>query len=106
MGGFWIALIVLGLGVVAGLAFAIVRGLRLWRQFKRTSGSLAQETERISAATASIADQLERASASADELKAASERLARSRAALDIQLAAFREARQAVKRAFWFVPGV
>jgi len=106
MAGFWIALVVLGLGVVAGLVFAIVRGLRLWRQVKRTSGSLSDEADRLAIATASISDQLDRASASADELKAASERLARSRAALDVQLAAVREARQAVKRAFWFLPGV
>jgi len=106
MTGFWIAVVVLALGVVAGLAFAIVRGLRLWRQFKRTSGSIGREADRISAATASISDQLERASASSDDLKVASERLARSRAALDVQLAAVREARLAVKRAFWFLPGV
>ena len=106
MVGFWLAVVMLAVGLVAGIAFAVVRGLRLWRQLKRTGGSFTSEADRISATAASISDQLERASASAAELKAASERLERSRAALDVQLAAVHEARRAVKRAFWFLPGV
>lgn len=106
MVGFWIALAVLAAGVVVGLVFAIVRGLRLWRQVKRTGGSFGREADRISQVAASISDQLDRAGASAEQLRAAAERLERSRAALAVQQAAIREARLAVRRTFWFIPGV
>src|SRR5436190_8706314 len=106
MVGFWIALALIVVGLAAGLAFAIVRGLRLWRQVKSAGGTLGREADRIARAAASISDHLERASASSDELRAASERLERSRAALAVQQAAIREARLAIRRTFWFVPGV
>lgn len=101
-----IALIVLVVGLAGGLLYAIVRGLRLWRQVKGTGGTLGREADRISQVAASISDQLERASASADDLRASSERLARSRAALAVQQAAIREARLVIRRTFWFLPGV
>ena len=106
MVGFWTALAILVVGLVAGLAFAIVRGLRLWRQVKSTGGAIGREAERISQTAASISDQLDRANASSEELRAATERLARSRAALAVQQAAIQEARLAIRRTFWFVPGV
>lgn len=104
--GFWIAVAVLLGGVVVGIAFAVVRGLALWRQLKRVGRSFGDEADRISATVGSISDQLERASTSSAALAEAGERLARSRAALDVQRAAVNEARLALKRTFWFLPGV
>ncbi len=106
MAGFWISLAVLTVGVLGGIAYGVLRGLRLWRLFKRTGRTFGTEADRIAVAVSGISDQLDRASASADELSLARERLAASRAVLDVQLDAVREARAAVRRAFWFVPGV
>ena len=41
-----------------------------------------------------------------ERLQAATDRLAVSRAKLNVQLAAVREARAQVRRVFWFVPGI
>jgi hypothetical protein len=46
------------------------------------------------------------ADAASTRLRTAGERLARSRAQLDVQLQAVREARMLIRRVFWFVPGV
>ena len=104
--GFWIALAVLLAGVVGGIAYAVVRGLSLWRQVKRTGGTLGAETARIADATADIQEHLDRASASGTSLGDASARLAVSRAKLEVQLGAVREARQTMRRLLWFLPGV
>jgi uncharacterized membrane-anchored protein YhcB (DUF1043 family) len=103
---FWIALAVLVVGVVAGLVYLVVRGIALWRQFKRTSSTLKGEVARIEQATAEIELHLERASASNGRLAEATRRLAASRARLDVQLQAIREARHTMRRVLWFLPGI
>ena len=103
---FWIALAVLLVGVLGGIAYAVVRGLVLWRQLKRAKTSFSTEAARIAEATAEIQVQLDRASASSELLGNAAARLAASRAKLDVQLQAVREARQTMRRVLWFVPGV
>ena len=103
---FWIALAMLLLAVVGGIAYAVVRGIALWRQVKRTGGTLSAESARIADATADIQEHLDRASASGVSLGDAGERLAVSRAKLDVQLQALREARQTMRRLLWFLPGV
>ena len=103
---FWIALAVLLLAVVGGIAYAVVRGIALWRQVKRTGGTLGAESARIADATADIQEHLDRASASGASLGDAGERLAVSRAKLDVQLQALHEARQTMRRLLWFLPGV
>ena len=102
----WIALAFSLVGLVAGLVYAVLRGLALWRQIKRTGGTFGRETARIAETTEQIQAQLDRASASSERLQAGAERLAVSRAKLDVQLAAIREARQTVRRVLWFLPGV
>jgi type VI protein secretion system component VasK len=102
----WIALGVFVVGLVAGLVFAVVRGIVMWRRMKRMSGELGPEVERISRVAEEIQQQLERANASATELTAATERLRLSVARLQIQLAAVHEARTRLARTFWFVPGI
>ena len=104
--GFWLTLAVLVVAVAAGLAFAIVRGLQLYRATKRTGAKFSSRLERVSAAAASIETQLAAADASGQTLTAALGRLEVSRARLAVQLAALSEARSQVRRVFWFVPGV
>jgi hypothetical protein len=103
---FWIALAMLLLAVVGGIAYAVVRGIALWRQVKRIGGTFSAESARIADATADIQEHLDRASASGASLGDAGERLAVSRAKLDVQLQALREARQTMRRLLWFLPGV
>jgi hypothetical protein len=103
---FWIALAVLLVGVVVGLVVAIVRGLRLWRQAKRTGRAFTAELDHIARVSGEIEQQLARAQESSTRLTAALERLNASRQRLDIQLAAVREAREQLARTLWFVPGI
>ncbi len=103
--GFWISLAVLLGGIVGGLAYAVWRGLTLWRQLKRTKRALGVETARIADATAGIQAHLDRASASGSLLGEASARLQVSRAVLGVQLQALREARHTLRRTLWFLPG-
>jgi len=103
---FWLSLAVLVAGVVAGIAYAVVRGLALWRQLKRTNRMFGAEAARIAEVSAGIQEHLDRASASSVLLTEATARLAVSRAKLDVQLAAIREARQTVRRVLWFLPGI
>ena len=102
----WLSLAVYLVATVGGLLYAILRGLALWRQLKRTSGTFGAEAARITETAAGIQAHLDRASASNARLGEASQRLAVSRAALDVQLGAIREARHAVRRVLWFVPGI
>lgn len=102
----WVSSIVLLAAIVGGIAFAVVRGIALWRQLKRTGSAFGAEAERISRTVAEIEEQLTRASESSARLAGAAERLRASRARLDVQLAAVREARATVARMLWFLPGV
>lgn len=106
MTGFWIALAILLAGVLGGVAFVTVRGLALWRRLKRTGGSFSAETARIADVSAEIQTHLDRASASGARLADGAARLAASRARLEIQLQAVREARHTMQRLLWFLPGV
>jgi hypothetical protein len=101
----WIALAVFVVGLIAGLVFAVFRGFRLWRHAKRTGATFGQETERIARVADEIAVQLERANASSARLTEATTRLRSSAARLQVQRAAVIEARAALARTFWFLPG-
>ena len=101
----WIALAFYLVGLVAGLAYAVFRGLVFWRQLKRTGGVFGAESARIAEASAQIQAHLDRASTSSGRLADVSARLAVSRAKLDVQLRAIREARHTVRRLLWFLPG-
>ena len=103
---FWIALAVLIVAVVAGIAYCVVRGLQLYRDAKRTGARITGEMERISAVTLSIERHSAKAAAAADRLHSATDKLALSRARLDVQLAAVREAQAQLRRTFWFIPGL
>jgi hypothetical protein len=103
--GFWIALAVLLLGLVGGIAYAVLRGLSMWRHVKRTGRVFSAESTRIADVSAQIQEQLDRSGASGVRLGEAAERLATSRARLDVQLQAIREARYTMRRLLWFLPG-
>ncbi len=101
----WIALGLLLL-VVVGIAYAAIRGWQLYRTAKRSGAVITAEMDRISVLTLEIERQMAKAEAATVRLNAATGRLAISRAQLDVQLAAVRQARAQVRRVFWFVPGV
>lgn len=101
----WVALLVLAASLVLGLGVGAYRGICTWRLLRRTGRAFGAELERISRAAAEIEGQLARADASARKLAEAQERLRTSRARLDVQRSALREARTQVARTFWFVPG-
>jgi hypothetical protein len=101
----WLALALFLVALAAGLAFAAYRAVCTWRLVKRTGGSFTAELDRIARVSGEIDGHLARASASAERLAAAQDRLRASRARLDVQLAAVREARGQLARVFWFVPG-
>ena len=106
MTGFWIALAVLLVGVVGGIAYAVLRGFSMWRRLKRTGRGFSAESGRIADVSAQIQEHLDRSSASGVRLGEAAERLETSRARLDVQLQAIREARHTMRRLLWFLPGV
>ncbi len=105
MTGFWIALAVLGVGILGGIAYAVVRGIAMWRQIKRTGSSFSAESARVADASAEMQVHLDRGAASSARLAEATARLAASRARLDVQLQAVREARHTARRLLWFLPG-
>ena len=102
----WLALAFFLVAIGGGLAFAVVRGLALRRDAKRSAAALGAEVERINEVSSEIERQLQRAEGASGRLQAARVRLAASREQLDVQRAALREARSQVKKAFWFVPGL
>jgi hypothetical protein len=106
MVGFWLSLALVFVAVTAGIAYAVVRGLQFYRNVKRTGGEFSTRMEKISVTVASIERHLAAAEASTQRLAEANRRLQLSRAQLDVQLAAVREARAQVRRVFWFVPGI
>jgi GTP1/Obg family GTP-binding protein len=103
---FWISLAVFVVGLLGGLAYAILRGLALWRNVKHTGRAFSTESARIADVSAGIQAHLDRAEASNELLREAAARLAASRARLDVQLHAVREARHALRRVLPFLPGV
>ena len=102
----WIALAVLLIAVVAGTAYAVVRGIQAYREAKRVGGVLGDGVERINVSVAQIEEHLRKSDEARSRLQAATDRLALSRAKLNVQLAAVHEARAQLRRVFWFVPGV
>jgi len=103
---FWIALGVLFVAVVGGIAYAAIRGWQLYRTAKSSGAAITSEMDRIGAVTLEIEREMAKAEAATARLSAATGRLATSRAQLDVQLAALRQARAQVRRVFWFVPGI
>jgi hypothetical protein len=102
----WIALALLFAATVGGTAYAVGRGIRLWRDVKRTGSAFTTEVGRISEISLQIEHHMAAAQAATGRLQGAMDRLATSRARLEVQVAALREARALMRRTFWFVPGL
>ena len=102
----WIALAAFLVALAAGIAIRRVQGdLHLAaRQAHRRQLHRRARPDRARTA-AEFDEQLARASASTGQLSEAQARLSASRARLEVQLAAVREARGQLTRVFWFVPG-
>lgn len=92
----WITLAAGLAATVAGIAFAVARGLALYRGAKKAASRLGGEAEAIAQRAGRAEEHLRRASESQDRLRSATGRLAESRARLDVQLAALREAKAAL----------
>jgi Flp pilus assembly protein TadB len=103
---FWLALAVLLAAAAAGIAYAVVRGIQLYRTAKRLNRTVGAELERINGVTLEIEGHLRKADDAAQRLRAARDRLSASRSRLQTQLAAVTEARTQLRRTFWFVPGL
>jgi hypothetical protein len=93
---FWLALAAWLVLTVAGIAFAAVRAIALWRAFKRAGGTLGSRIEAIARSAAQIETHLANAQAASGRLQAAGGRLGHSRAELDVLVGAVREARAVV----------
>ena len=100
------AVVVSAVFTLGGLGYAVVRGISLWRSFKRFTRAAGPTLSRIGAATAQIEEQLQRARAAAARLQEATGRLQRSRAVLGTQTDALSSAVGRVRRLLWFVPGM
>jgi len=101
----WIALTLSLAAVAGGIAYAALAGLRLWRTLKRIGGAFSAETARITRVVDGLPRHLDLMNASTRRLKTNIGRITISRARLDVQVRAVREARAQIGRLLWFVPG-
>jgi hypothetical protein len=101
----WPALVVALVGLFGGLALTFVRGRRAWRRFKTLGTTVGKGLDEIAIVSKEIETHLTRAGEGSERLSAALERLRRSRARLDVLLAAVREARASMARAVPFLGG-
>jgi hypothetical protein len=95
---FWLAL------SVAGLLFAVERGVHLWRAFRRLSSAVGGRLEEIARSADQIQGHLEAAERAGGRLQQQLATLRVSRARLDVLLQALREARAQIASLFWFMP--
>ena len=101
----WLALVVYLACLAGGVTFVVVEGLGAWRGVKRTGSAFSSEVARITRVVDGLPAHLERMNASTRALQATLQRMAASRARLDVQTRAIKEARQTVGRLLWFLPG-
>ena len=90
--------------VVVAAAFCTVRGLRMWRQLKRTSKTMSAELDTFEARTARTETLLAQAETRSGELEAALERLRVSRARLQVLQGALESAQARTRWLRAFLP--
>jgi len=100
----WIALAVLVVCFVAGIAFAALRGLAAYRTLRSVGGELTAGIARVTRDADEIATKLERLAAGTGRLDAALERLRASRARLNVLLEAIAQMRSGIGRIRSVVP--
>ena len=101
----WPALAIALGGLIGGILLAFVRGRRTWRGLKTLGGTLGERLDEVANASGEIETHLTNAGEASERLSGALEHLRRSRARLDVQLAAVREAREAVESEIPFFGG-
>jgi uncharacterized membrane-anchored protein YhcB (DUF1043 family) len=99
----WPALGIAVVGIVAGLVVVALRALRAWRAFKGTKRALGERLDAIAHSTGEIETHISRAAEGSERLTEALGQLRSSRARLNVQLSALREARAAVGRVLPFL---
>ena len=100
----WLALAVSLAAVLTAAAMTTRRALALLRDAKRVGAGISTELEAIERSTAEIEGHLAAASTSAEALSKALERLAVSRARLNVLLAAINDVRASVALVTGFIP--
>jgi hypothetical protein len=100
----WLALAVSAAAVVAAVIMAFLRGRELYRESKRVGAALSTEVARIERSAAEIEGHLEAATRSGEALSASLDRLAASRARLNVLLAALDDVRASLQLVLVFVP--
>jgi hypothetical protein len=90
--------------VVAATGFCVVRGLRLWRQAKRTGGVLSVEVARFEERSARTARLLEESDRANRDLQDALERLRVSRARMQVLTKSLARAQDRVRWLRSFLP--
>jgi hypothetical protein len=100
----WLSLAVWLALSVAGLLFAVERGVHLWRAFRRLGSSVGGRLEEIARSADQIQGHLEAAEHAGGRLQQQLAKLRVSRARLDVQLQAVREARAQVGSLLPFMP--
>ena len=94
----WLTFAASLVAIIAATVVVVVRGVRLWRIARTVGSRLSNELDQVAAASNEIQTHIDAADASATRLREASERLNRSRARLEVQLEALREARTLLRR--------
>ena len=100
----WISLAVSVVLVAVATIRATRQGLRLFREAKGLGGQVQQEVRRIETASGEIQGHLEAAERSSEALSAATARLARSRARLNVLVAAISDVRTSIRLVLAFAP--
>jgi len=101
---FWLALIVALVLTVASAIFVTLRGLEVFRAFKRLGRDVGVELDRITTASGEIERHLALAAESSTKLEASLARLRSSRARLNVLTSALADVRAAVGRVTGVVP--
>jgi hypothetical protein len=100
----WISLAVSVVLVALATIRATRRGLRLFRDAKGLGAEIEQEVRRIETASGEIQVHLEAAERSSEALSAATARLGRSRARLNVLLAEISDVRTSIRLVLAFAP--
>jgi hypothetical protein len=90
--------------VVAATVFCVLRGVRLWRQAKRTGGAFSTEVARFEERSARTERLLAEADRASRDLSAALERLRADRARLQVLLDALERAKKRTRWLRAFLP--
>ena len=101
---FWLSLLASVIAVIASLVFTTRRGIQLFRDLRRFSGSTAAALDEVARSSEQIERHLALADASRSRLDASLARLRVSQARLNVQRAAIDDVRDSLERLTSFRP--